>query len=149
MTDETTAAGTSTPTGLTGVRRGAFIGCRWLLLAFLVLGLAQIFLAGLGVFRLDGQQLGTEGETAFDPHRLLGFIMSGVALLILILCLVARPGTRPIVASVVLFLLAAFAQSALAAVGEDTPVFGGLHALDGMFILGIAGFLQGQARQSR
>ena len=35
--------------GLTGVRRCALTGYRWLLLAFLLAGCTQIFLAGLGV----------------------------------------------------------------------------------------------------
>jgi hypothetical protein len=38
-------------------------------------------------------------------------------------------------------------QSLLASVGEDTPFFGGLHALDGLAILGLAGYLFGQARR--
>jgi carbon starvation protein CstA len=142
MRDNTTAVDTSTPTTtLTGVRRGAFVGYQWLLLAFLLLGGVQIFFAGLGVFNLDGQELGANGETAFGPHRNLGFAMGGLALIILILALIARPGARAIILSAVMFLLAFLAQSLLAGLGEDSPVFGGLHALDGLGILAIAGFL--------
>src|SRR6266487_2482974 len=142
MRDNTIAVDTSTPTTtLTGVRRGAFIGYQWLLLAFLLLGVVQIFLAGLGVFNLDGQELGAKSETAFGPHRNLGFAMGGLALIILILALIARPGARAIILSAVMFLLAFLAQSLLAGLGEDSPVFGGLHALDGLAILAIAGFL--------
>ena len=149
MTDETAPANTRTPTAttLTGLRRGAFIGYRWLLLAFLLLGLVQIFLAGLGIFDLHGQELGAPGETAFDPHRTLGFAMGGVALIILVLALIARPDVRTVILAAVLFLLAFLLQSILAALGEDTPFFGGLHALDGIVILGIAGFLQGSSRR--
>src|SRR6266540_3985809 len=132
---------TTTTTAYSGLRRGALIGYRWVLLAFLLLGVVQIFLAGVGIFSLDGQELGATGETAFNPHRSLGFGMGGLALIILILALIARPGARSIVLSVVIFLLAFLAQSILADLGEDTPVFGGLHALDGLAILGIAGFL--------
>ncbi len=107
MRDNTIAVDTSTPTTtLTGVRRGAFIGYQWLLLAFLLLGVVQIFLAGLGVFNLDGQELGAKSETAFGPHRNLGFAMGGLALIILILALIARPGARAIILSAVMFLLA-------------------------------------------
>ena len=149
MTDETAPANARTPTAttLTGLRRGAFIGYRWLLLAFLLLGLVQIFLAGLGIFDLHGQELGAPGETAFDPHRTLGFAMGGVALIILVLALIARPDVRTVILAAVLFLLAFLLQSILAALGEDTPFFGGLHALDGIVILGIAGFLQGSSRR--
>ena len=58
--------GTARP--VTGLRRGAFLGYQWLLLAFLLAGAAQIFLAGLGVFGL----FDTGGDT-FAPHRTLGF----------------------------------------------------------------------------
>jgi hypothetical protein len=67
--------------------------------------------------------------------------MGGLALIILILALIARPGARAIILSAVMFLLAFLAQSLLAGLGEDSPVFGGLHALDGLGILAIAGFL--------
>jgi hypothetical protein len=149
MTDETAPANGRTPTAttLTGVRRGAFIGYQWLLLAFLLLGLVQIFLAGLGIFDLRGQELGAPGETAFDPHRTLGFAMGGVALIILVLALIARPDVRTVVLAAVLFLLAFLVQSILSALGEDTPFFGGLHALDGLAILGIAGFLRESSRR--
>ena len=60
--------GTARP--VTGLRRGAFLGYQWLLLAFLLAGVVQIFLAGLGVFGL----FDTGGDT-FAPHRTLGFAM--------------------------------------------------------------------------
>jgi Family of unknown function (DUF6220) len=138
---------TTTTTAYSGLRRGALIGYRWVLLAFLLLGVVQIFLAGVGIFGLDGQELGATGETAFNPHRSLGFGMGGLTLIILILALIARPGARSIVLSVVIFVLAFLAQSILAGLGEDTPVFGGLHALDGLAILGIAGFLYWSSRR--
>jgi Family of unknown function (DUF6220) len=148
MKDNTISVDTTTTTSAySGLRRGALIGYRWVVLAFLLLGVVQIFLAGLGVFSLQGQELGATGETAFNPHRSLGFGMGGLALIILILALIARPGARSIVLAVVMFLLAFLAQSLLGGLGEDTPVFGGLHALDGLAILGIAGFLYWSSRR--
>ena len=148
MNENTTTTDTrTTAAGLTGVRRGAFTGYRWLLLAFLVLGVVQIFLAGLGVFSLDGRQLGGDDETAFDPHRNLGYGLGLLALLILILALIARPGARAIVLSAVLFVLAGLVQSMLAAIGEDTAFVGGLHAFDGMLILATAGFAYASCRR--
>jgi hypothetical protein len=129
----------------TGLRRAAQTGYRWLLLAFLVLGAVQIFLAGLGAFRIDN--LGVSGDTAFAPHRAVGFTMAGVALLILVLALIARPGVRAVVGSVLLFLMAAVVQSLLAGLADNTVWFGGLHALDGLAILGIAAFLYLAARR--
>jgi hypothetical protein len=48
-----TLGGATTPA--TGLRRGAFFGYRWALLAFLLAGAAQISLAGLGVLSLHDQ----------------------------------------------------------------------------------------------
>jgi hypothetical protein len=106
---------------------------------FLGLGVVQIFLAGLGVFSLDGAQLGGTDETAFDPHRFVAVVMSAVTLLVLIAALVARPGRQFVIMSVVLLLLVAVLQGVLASAGEDTALFGGLHALFGIGSLGLAG----------
>ena len=140
------STGTRSPESTeTGLRRAAQAGYRWLLLAFLALGAVQIFLAGLGAFRIDN--LGVSGDTAFAPHRAVGFAMAGVALLILVLALVARPGVRAVLASVLLFLLVFLVQSLLAGLADSTVWFGGLHALDGLAILGIAAFLYLAARR--
>jgi Family of unknown function (DUF6220) len=129
----------------TRLRRAAQAGYRWLLLAFLLLGAVQIFLAGLGAFRIDN--LGVSGDTAFAPHRAVGFAMAGVALVILILALIARPGARAVIGSAALFLLAVVVQSLLASLADNTVWFGGLHALDGLAILTIAAFLYLAARR--
>ena len=49
---------------------------RWLLLAFLLAGCVQIFLAGLGVFGFGDHDV-ADGTSAFDAHRTLGFTMAG------------------------------------------------------------------------
>jgi hypothetical protein len=145
--DNAVAAGTEhvTATPVSGLRRGAFLGYRWALLAFLLAGVAQIFLAGLGVFGLADQ--GQAVDTAFAPHRDLGFTMAGIALLILVLAVIARPGARAIIGSVVLVLLTSLMQSLLAGLADSHAVFGALHALDGLLILGIAGYLFAQSRR--
>src|SRR5204862_1045611 len=111
---------------VTSFRRGAFLGYRWALLAFLLAGVTQIFLAGLGAFSLQDQGLEAAGDTAFAPHRDLGFAMAGIALVILVLALIARPGARAIVGSAVLVLLTSLMQSLLAGLGEDHAVYGAL-----------------------
>jgi hypothetical protein len=126
---------------VTGLRRGAFLGYQWLLLVFLLAGVVQISLAGLGVFRLEDQGLAAAGDTAFGPHMALGFTMAGIALLILVLAVIARPGARAIAGSAVLVLLTSLVQSLLAGLGEDHAAYGALHALDGLLILGTAGYL--------
>ena len=161
MTKDHVAAAATTPsphsaaapgagtTPATSFRRGAFRAYQWALLAFLLAGVAQIFLAGLGAFSLQDQGLEAAGDTAFAPHRDLGFTMAGIALLILIMALIARPGARAIAGSAVLVLLTSLMQSLLAGLGEDHAVYGALHALDGLLILGIAGYLYARARRQK
>ncbi len=132
-------AGQDTTAPITGLRRGAFLGYRWTLLVFLLAGVAQIFLAGLGAFRLQDQA--GAGDSAFAPHRALGFSMGAIALVILVLAVIARPGARAIAGSAALVLLTNLMQSLLAGFAEDHVIFGALHALDGLLILGIAAYL--------
>jgi hypothetical protein len=133
---------------LSGVRRGALVAYRWLLLAFLLAGGAQIFLAGLGVFSFgDGDAAG--GSSAFDMHRALGFALAGAAVVILILALIARPGVLAMSLAGVLVVQTSVLQSLLDGLADNTAVYGGLHALDGFLILGIAGFLYASARRWR
>jgi hypothetical protein len=146
--DETVTESTTAP-ARTGARGAAFKAVRPLSMLFLLLGVVQIFLAGLGVFSLDGEKLGTAGESAFDPHRINGNIMAAVALVILIAVLVARPGRRAIILAVTLLVIVAVLQSALAALGMDTPLFGGLHALFGIGALALASVLMADGRRAQ
>jgi hypothetical protein len=130
------STGTATDTAPRAVR----IAYRAVLAVFLLMGVVQIFLAGLGVFSRGS-------GPGFEPHRILGFVMSGVALLIVVLALLARAGARSIGVAVLLFLLAAGGQSLLVVLAGDSAFFGGLHALEGLALLGLAGFLQSDARR--
>jgi len=120
-----------------------------LLMLYLGLGVVQIFLAGLGVFALDGEQLGGADETAFGPHRFVGTLMALVALLVVIAAAIARPGRQVVIMAVVLFLLVSVVQTVLATAGEDTALFGGLHAIVGIGSLGLAGRMLGVTRPVR
>ena len=110
---------------------------RWGLLVFLAAGVVQIFLAGLGAFKL----LHGAGDPALDPHRMLGFVMAGMAIVILILTLIARARGRAIVGAVLLVLMTSFLQSLLAGLADDHVIFGALHATDGLLILAIPAYL--------
>jgi hypothetical protein len=68
------------------------------------------------------------GDTSFAPHRAVGFTMGGVALLMLV-------------------VLTSLVQSLLAGLADDHAVYGGLHAFDGLLILGIAAYLYARSRQ--
>ena len=148
--NQTVAAGQAATASASALRRGAAAGYRWLLLLFLLAGVVQIFLAGLGVFHLHDYGLDAPaGDSALDPHRALGFVMAGIALLILVLALIAWPGARAVTLAVVLVLQTAFLQSLLAGLGDDAAAYGGLHALDGLLAMGIAGDLYGTALARR
>jgi hypothetical protein len=126
--------------GTSGKRRPGGVALavlRWGLLVFLAAGVVQIFLAGLGTFRL----LHGAGDSALDPHRTLGFTMAGMAVILLILGLIARPGARAVAGLVVLVLLTSFVQSLLAGLADHHVVFGALHAADGLLILAIPTWL--------
>ena len=130
----------------TGPRHNVFTGYRWLLLAFLLAGCAQIFLAGLGVFSFGDHD--AAGDTsAFDAHRALGFTMAGAAVLIFVLALIARPGVLPVVLSGVLVVQTTLLQSLLVSLADDAALYGGLHALDGLLILAIVGYLYATSRR--
>src|SRR5712691_8766059 len=132
---------------LTGARRGALLAYRWLLLAFLLIGGAQIFLAGLAVFSVTSH--GASTDSAFSAHRGLGFAMAGAAVIILVLAFIARPGALPLALAGVLVVQTSLLQSLLAGLADNAASYGGLHALDGLLVLGIAGFLYASARRWR
>jgi hypothetical protein len=124
----------------------AFRLYHWAVLVFLLAGCAQIFLAGLGVFSFGDHDV-AGGTSAFDAHRALGFTLAGVAIVIFVLALTARAGALSLVLCAVLIVQTSLLQSLLAGLADNTALFGGLHALDGMLVLGIAGFLYARARR--
>jgi hypothetical protein len=134
------------PSARAGLRRGALSAYRRPLLAFLLAGVAQIFLAGLGVLTLAGGRAGV--GSAFSVHGALKWSMAGDALVIFVVALFARPGIRTIVLSGALFV-AGPAQRTPGAPVDNATFFGGLHPPDGLLILGIAGFLYATARRRR
>ena len=58
---------------------------------------------------------------------------------------VTRPGARAITGSAVLVVLTSLMQSA--GLADDHAIYGGLHAFDGLLILGIGGYLYVRSRQ--
>ena len=122
-----TAAGTRTPA------RGAYLAYHRALGVFLLCGAVQILLAGVGVFSGVGPGI--------DPHRWFALVLAAVALMIVVLAAVARAGRQAVVLSVVLFLLTFVLQGFLAVWGRESAWFGGLHALDGLLLIGLAAYL--------
>jgi len=157
--NQAVAAGTGTPAGQSGTgpasgtepastglastgRRPAMLVFHWALAAFLLLLAVQIFLAGLGAFRTEA----VGADSALAPHRAFGFALGAVALVILVLALVARAGRVAVAGAAALVVLTGFAQSLLAGLADDHALFGGLHAFDGLAIIGIAAWLWARSR---
>jgi Family of unknown function (DUF6220) len=96
---------------------------RVLSLLFVAGGVAQFILAGYSAF----------GGSNWDAHSIWGSVLTVLALIVLILAAVGR---RPALqASAILFGLMIL-QNVLGAVGDDAPVLGALHPLNGLIILG-------------
>jgi hypothetical protein len=107
----------SSPAPTAGVARAH----RAVALLFLLSGVVQFFLAGLGAFG-DG----------WSAHRTFGTVMTVLALILLILAIVGRrDALQP---SIVLFVLTVV-QGFLATIGRDTAVVGALHPVNALLIL--------------
>jgi hypothetical protein len=142
----TTSVRTPDQAATSGVRRAARTGYRWLLLVFLLAVAVQIFLAGLGVFSFgNGDRAG--GDHAFSAHQGLGFALAGVSILILVLAIAARAGQLALCLAGALVAQTCLLQSLLDGLADDTAVFGGLHALDGLLIAASAGVQYALARR--
>jgi hypothetical protein len=128
-----------------GTRRAA-TAYRWALLVFLLAVAVQIFLAGLGVFSYgNGDRAG--GDHAFSAHQALGFGIAGASILLLVLAIAARAGKLALWLAGALVVQTCLLQSLLDGLGDDSAVFGGLHALDGLLIAASAGIQYVLARR--
>lgn len=92
---------------------------------------AQVFLAGLGVF---------DGPGAFVTHREFGWTYGWLTLAILILALAARVPRRITGATVLLLALFAL-QSVFVVVRVEAPAVAALHPLNGFAILALGGWV--------
>jgi hypothetical protein len=96
----------------------------WLLVIGLVV---QVWLAGRGVF----------DTTGFDPHRSLGFTLSLLPVLLLILGVLGGMGRRVGWLAFAIFVLF-IVQSVLVAVKGSYPAIAALHPVNGFLILLLA-----------
>lgn len=114
---------------------------RWLISLYTAAVVAEIFLAGLGVFRAmpgDNTPISHKAfDAKFDTHAALGGVLAGGSLLLLIVILVARPRLRWIGATVGLAVLTVV-QGALAGAGDNAPVAGAFHAINAVVIFGLS-----------
>jgi hypothetical protein len=106
---------------------------------------AQVYLAGRGVFGINGDaSLGD--QSSLDPHRVLGNVIAVAALVAVVLAVVLW-NLRLVLWTVVLAVLAVLVQRVTTS--DDHPWLGGLHAVSGFAILGISGSLALRAWRRR
>ena len=113
---------------------------------FVLAILVQVFLAGVGVFG-DHRASGVADATSFDPHRGFGTLLGLVAVLLFLLALAVRQSTTTVLGALVVAVATLLAQPILASAGDTNKWAGGLHALDGMVILGLSLWLASQGRR--
>jgi putative tricarboxylic transport membrane protein len=99
--------------------------------AFVVGLAAQVFLAGLGVF---------DSPTAFATHRDVGYALSFLPILLLILGLVGGLGRRMAILAAVIFGLFLL-QSVFVAMRDSSPAIAALHPVNGFLIVLLAIFV--------
>jgi Mn2+/Fe2+ NRAMP family transporter len=105
----------------------------YLLGLFVLAVLAQVFLAGVGVFGEHARKIAN--ASSFDPHRALGSVLGFVAVGLFLIAVAARASRSTVIGALFLAVLVLAAQPALASSGDSNKWVGGLHALDGMLIL--------------
>jgi len=131
---------------LAGVRNGARAVLRYYVPILFVAVIAQILLAGEGIFGIEqGPKL--DDQKSLDPHRALGFILTEPAALLLLICalLAWLPDRRLRRLSIALpFLI--FIQVVLAGGGRWVGMF---HPLNGFLVLGLLGWLSRELWRQR
>jgi multisubunit Na+/H+ antiporter MnhE subunit len=101
---------------------------------YLAAALVQFFLAGLAVF----------GDTSFDPHSVLGFILGVASLVLLIVAVVARLPRTLLLLTVLLVGLNVL-QMVLANI--DVSEIAALHPVNGVAIVFLAYELTQRSRR--
>jgi Mn2+/Fe2+ NRAMP family transporter len=128
------------------IQRGAYQVWRVLVALIAVACVVQIFLAGRGAFGVHGSAK-LDDQKSFDPHRALGEIIGLVAVLALIAALVYWRDKRMIGLTFALAFMAEILQHLFAL--PKHPWVAGLHALDGLAILGLSAALAHRAWRTR
>src|SRR6476619_1882484 len=123
---------------MSGLQRGAYQVWRVLVALIAAACVVQIFLAGRGAFGVHGAAK-LDDQKSFDPHRALGEIIG-------LLALIAWRNKRLIWLSLALAFMAEVLQHLFAL--PKHPWVAGLHALDGVAILGLSALLAHRAWRS-
>jgi hypothetical protein len=124
---------------MAAVRRGAWVGLKYVTTVFFLGVIVQFFLVGVGLFGMkDGATI--DDAKSLDPHRAFGFILAdGGALLMLVLVLLAWPTPRKLLGAWILLAVLAFVQPLLADFHHQWV--GMFHPVNALLLLGLSGRL--------
>jgi hypothetical protein len=127
---------------MAAVRRGAWVGLKYVTTLFFVGVIVQFFLVGVGLFGMKAGET-IEDSNSLNAHRDFGWILTEFgAGLMLILVLLAWPTPRKLLGLWILLVLLAFpVQPTLASAGEDHKYVGMLHPVNALLLLGLSGRL--------
>jgi hypothetical protein len=117
----------------------------------LTLVAVQFALAGFGAFTMD-KNPATPPDHAFGPHMVLGLIIAALTVLILAVTLAdraARRHRRTLRLAVTLAVLALIVEPLLGESGTRVPFLGALHALNGLVICALTGWLLSETARRR
>jgi len=125
---------------MAAVRRGAWVGLKYVTTVFLLGVIVQFFLVGYGLFAMKhGATI--DNAKSLDAHRGLGWILSEFgSVLMLILVLLAWPARR-LLGMWILLAVLAFFQAILAASGYHHWGLGMFHPVNALILLGLSGHL--------
>ena len=132
---------------MAAVRRGAWVGLKYVTTLFFIGVIVQFFLVGYGLFAMKhGATI--DNAKSLDAHRGLGWILSEFgAGLLLILVLLAWPARRQLGLWILLAVLAFF-QAILASEGYHHWGLGLFHPVNALLLLGLSGQLARYAWKS-
>jgi hypothetical protein len=108
----------------------------------------QVGLAGFGAFTMDT----TPTDNAYGAHTVLGVVIGVTAWLILAAVLTSRPArthARTVRLAVTLAVLSLPVEPLLGDTGQRVPVVGALHALNGLVICALTGWLLAETGRRR
>ncbi|MGZ4127339.1 MAG: DUF6220 domain-containing protein [Actinomycetota bacterium] len=108
--------------------RAARMAFLWLQRAFLLGLLVQVLFIGFGVFPRK------DDPSPFALHRSWGYLLGYIAAALFVTSLLARPGRRTVLITLVVFLLTFLAQPLLAQARESAPIVAALHPVDALLI---------------
>lgn len=132
---------------MAAVRRGAWVGLKYVTTVFFFGVILQFFFVGYGLFAMkDGQTI--DNAKSLDAHRGFGFILAdGGAILMLVLVLLAWPRPRKLLGAWIVLAVLAFFQPVLADFGHKWV--GMFHPVNALILLGLSGRLAHYAWTTR